>query len=90
MNIPPDPFSAATFEKEETPTAPLVMEKAPATMSFSLDIICPKCGNEIDLTDCDNDGVYTTPIFNNKWDDLKGELVECECGAEFQISEVEY
>ncbi len=41
-------------------------------VSYSLDVECPYCEREYDLCDQDDDGVFTTPIFNNIWDELKG------------------
>ena len=67
------------------------MKKAKAQLRWSLDITCPHCGYEFDLADHDVDGWISGPLFNNKWEDLKGEDVECpECTEEFQIEEVEY
>lgn len=65
--------------------------KSRIRFSFSMRIECPKCSHDFDLVDHDDDGCYTRPIFNNRWDDLKGEDVLCpECETEFKISEVEY
>jgi hypothetical protein len=60
------------------------------SLSYTLDIECPSCSKEIDLTDQDCEGHYTTPIFNNRWDDLKGDIVQCDyCDHEFEITGVE-
>lgn len=62
-----------------------------AILSWSLDVECPKCRADIDLTDIDDEGYVSMAIFNNKWDDLEGLEVECpECEHEFMISGVEY
>lgn len=67
------------------------MKTARASLTWSLLIVCPHCGHDFDLADHDEDGIYSEPIFSNKWDSLKGEGVECpECGLEFHIWEVEY
>jgi len=62
-----------------------------AQMNWSMDIKCPKCKKNIDLADVDDDGVYSEPIFNNRWDDLIDEGVCCpNCDHEFLIGGVEY
>ena len=44
---------------------------------------------DIDLADHDEEGTYSRAIFNNAWDDLKGEEVECpHCDQWFEIEEV--
>lgn len=64
--------------------------EATLTVNYSLDIKCPSCAHEFDLSDDEDDGVYTTPIFNNKWDELEGEGVECpKCDCMFTIYSVE-
>ena len=66
--------------------------KAKATLDWHLWIHCPACDATIDLADVDDgEGVYSEPIFNNKWDNLTEETVYCtECEEEFEISGVEY
>jgi hypothetical protein len=50
---------------------------------------CPKCECTVDLAD-EDDGTLAVPIFNNKWDEVKGMDVECpECGYEFKIDDVQ-
>jgi len=62
-----------------------------ATLRASLEIECPGCGHEFDLFDHDDDGLYLRPIFNNKWDDLQGEDIECpKCGCSFILGKVEW
>jgi len=65
------------------------MEKINAELHARLWIECPNCDEDIDLFEDDPDGVYTVPVFNNSWDDLKEEEVYCpKCGHEFQIKEI--
>lgn len=65
--------------------------EACATLSWSLDVECPLCHLNNDLSNDDDDGIVAKAIFNNRWDDLVGEIFTCqECGAEFKLSEVEY
>lgn len=60
-----------------------------ARLNASLDIDCPKCDHRFDLFVDDCDLIYTPPIFNNTWDELKGIEVYCpKCEHEFEISEV--
>ena len=69
------------------------MATAKATLDWHLWIHCPECDETIDLADVDDggEGTYSDPIFNNRWDDLKGETVDCpECKCEFEIAGVEY
>ena len=62
-----------------------------ATLSWSLDIECPKCKKGIDLADHDDDSTFSKAIFNNSWDDLKGEEVQCpHCQHWFEFGKVEY
>lgn len=57
---------------------------------YTLTAECPECGDDADLTDQDYEAAYTAPIFENRWDDLKGETIECpNCEHEFTISGVE-
>ena len=66
------------------------MKKSTAQLSWSLWIECPHCSHDFDLADYDEEGQWSTPIFNNEWDKLSGEEVECpECTKVFQIEEVE-
>ena len=65
------------------------MESAALTVVWSLDVDCPYCGAEIDLADQDDDGCFSKPIFNNRWDDVVGMEATCpDCGKDFTISEV--
>lgn len=67
------------------------MRKETAVLTWSLYIECPYCHTDFDLAEYDDDSVYSMPIFNNKWDDLKGEEVECpDCGEYFAIKEAIY
>ena len=62
-----------------------------AQFRYSLDVKCPKCKDDIDLLDQDEDGCFTTPIFTNQWDELEGEMVICPiCDHEFTIDGVDY
>lgn len=67
------------------------MLKSEVSLSFSLWTECPYCKEDIDLADHDEDGCYTRPIFNNKWEDLKDKEVYCpKCEKEFLIEEIVY
>ena len=69
------------------------MKKSTARLNWNLWTECPHCGGDNDLAgpDFDCEGDFSTPIFSNKWDDLKGHEVECDqCHQTFQIEEVEY
>ena len=62
-----------------------------ANFNWSLDVHCPKCDREIDLTDQDDDGYFSGHLFNNAWSELEGATVYCEdCDDEFLLSGVEY
>lgn len=65
--------------------------KGRAQLDWSIYTKCPYCGHDFDLADHDEDGIYSKAIFSNKWEELKGEEVECpECTALFKIEEVDY
>ena len=67
--------------------------KPTAYLDWSLNVECPNCGEEIDLSKSphDDDGCFAGPIFNNNWDHLKNAEVLCtECEHEFEIEQVEY
>ena len=65
-----------------------------AFVDWQLDIECPHCKENIDLVDYEsNTGVnfLSILIFNNKWGDISGYLVECpHCHNDFNIDKVEY
>ena len=62
-----------------------------AWVSWSLDIDCPKCGESIDLSDQDDDRIFSIAIFSNKWNDLKGADCYCDkCLHEFVVDGIEY
>ena len=64
-----------------------------ATLYWSLDVDCPKCGNCNDLARSTHDGEneIAKHIFTNDWDKLKGWEVECDhCAHRFTIDKVEY
>ncbi len=66
-------------------------EKPKASLSWSLYVECPNCEEDFDLAEMDEEGFFSTPIFNNQWDDLKDEDVTCpNCEHEMQLGEVEY
>jgi len=68
------------------------MKQADMTIGYHFYVKCPLCGTVLDLADGDNDsdGEFSTPIFNNRWDDLRGKIVSCSfCDQDFQIREVE-
>jgi hypothetical protein len=67
--------------------------EATIRLSFDLHVNCPHCDETIDLMDNDynDDGFFTRPIFENRWEDLKGEEITCfECEETFTIKDVEY
>jgi phage FluMu protein Com len=67
------------------------IKAATAILNASLDVECPYCDKDINFFDHDEDGIYTRPIFNNKWDDLKGMDVTCpHCDSEFVLDDVEF
>lgn len=62
-----------------------------AWLDWSLDIQCPKCGEYTDLADGDDDSVYSSAVFNNNWDAVKGHEVTCRhCEHEFILDEIRY
>jgi len=66
-------------------------KRSMATLRWSLDMECPKCKTDIDLSINDDDCVYSMAIFNNKWDDLVGEEIVCEkCGHVFLLDGIFY
>ena len=69
------------------------MIKNIANLDWSLDVQCPECAHVFDLSNSGNDdeGEISIKIFNNKWDDLKGQRVICpECHKKFLIDDVIY
>lgn len=62
-----------------------------AFLVWSLNVDCPKCGNENDISNNDDDQVVSNAIFHNNWDALKGyEVACCMCGHDFIMDEIEY
>ena len=64
-----------------------------AQLKYSVLVECPLCKQEVDLIDNDNDddGRISHPIFNNKWDELKGIDVVCgNCEHEFKLDSLIY
>jgi len=65
-----------------------------AYLDWSLDIECPHCKEDVDLVRYDGDhgdNDFSRRIFSNKWDELKGWMVECpHCHNDFLIDRVEY
>jgi hypothetical protein len=67
------------------------MKKADLTIGYYFWILCPFCGKNIDLSDgdYDSDGEFSDPIFNNRWDSLKGKHINCiHCLSDFKIGEI--
>ncbi|HID70090.1 MAG TPA: hypothetical protein EYP35_06440 [Desulfobacterales bacterium] len=55
----------------------------------NMEIDCPYCNAELDLSDHDKNRCFSGPIFNNRSDDLVGETVNCpDCEKEFIIENV--
>ena len=65
-------------------------KRASLTVCYSLEIDCPYCNAQLDLCDEDDErGRLSSPIFNNRWEDLVGENVKCpDCEKIFIISKV--
>lgn len=67
-----------------------IREQVTPTLSVSLDVTCPYCDHYYDLL-ADDDGMYSTAIFNNDWADVYGSEEECpNCNEVFIIEEIEY
>ncbi|CAH9012348.1 hypothetical protein VPHF35G1_0042 [Vibrio phage F35 g1] len=69
------------------------MKSVTANLSYEVYVTCPHCGHNFDaISDeySDNEGQYSKPLFNNKWDDIN--LIEqCQsCEGEFTVSGIEY
>jgi len=61
------------------------------TLTASLDVECPYCGEWFNLFDNDDDNVYQGAIFNNNWGALETDEHHCpKCEAELTIDEVDY
>ena len=68
-------------------------EKPKAIMSWSLDVECPSCGENLDLADSphDDDGEIAKSIFTYQWGELDNLEVWCDqCDSMFEIECVEY
>lgn len=69
------------------------MLSATASLSWNLFIECPHCREDVDLSDepHDEDGRFSTPLFNNEWEKIEGLEVDCpKCKNTFTVSSVEY
>ena len=68
------------------------LKKGTAYLIYKVEITCPYCKNHFDLMDRnDDDSAISQPIFNNNWDELKGDSVICDhCEEEFLIEELVY
>jgi len=79
--------------REQKEADRISMIEPTGVLDWSLTIECPKCNEDLDLSsgDYNSDGCISTPIFNNKWDDLKGLEIQCACCEhDFYIKEVVY
>lgn len=66
------------------------MKSAEAIVEWSLNATCPYCDADVDLADQDEEGCFSGPIFNNRWDDIVGMEAHCpDCSENFTISSVE-
>ena len=66
-------------------------ESVTVSFNYTLHVDCPECKREFDLVDHDHDSVFSRAIFNNAWDDLNGESIDCPyCDCEFLCDEIEY
>lgn len=64
-----------------------------AVLSYHLFVDCPKCNEQLDLSDSphDDEGYFSTSIFNNRWSDLDDSEVTCEhCNHQFTVAEIIY
>ena len=70
----------------------LLSAKNIACLSWSLDVECPGCKEDIDLSACDTDDYsIARRIFTNEWDKLQGHEITCpHCAHEFTLDGVEY
>ena len=69
------------------------IKTAKASLHWNLFVECPHCKHQNDLSDSphDDDNYFSESIFNNRWEDCKGNEVTCEsCGYEFTVSEIVY
>lgn len=67
------------------------MKSSTVQFDYTMYVSCPYCDTDMDLVDQDDDGVYSSKIFTNKWDELKGEACYCKhCDNIFLIEEVVY
>jgi len=60
---------------------------------YEINVDCPSCKKTMDLTEnnFDDDGVFSKPLFTNRWDEVKGIKIECiHCDNEFKIDGMEY
>jgi uncharacterized Zn-finger protein len=65
-----------------------------AFIDWSLNIDCPHCEEVVDLVQYESDigdNSIAGRIFTNRWDEIKGHMVECPyCHQDFLIDRVEY
>lgn len=60
-----------------------------AQLNFSIDVECPRCNEDFDLTDSYLDDLGC--VFTNRWEELIGFEVVCpHCAYEFAIDGLEY
>ena len=68
------------------------MKKSDLEILYKFLIRCPFCGKTLNLADVDYDssGEFSTPIFNNNLNILKGKNISCiRCMSDFEIGEIE-
>ena len=62
-----------------------------ATVYWSLSLDCPKCGEDIELSDQDDEHWIANNIFSNQWDKISGHEAHCPaCKHKFTVDKVEY
>lgn len=68
------------------------MFKPIASLNYDLYVDCPKCKNDFDLIEKnDDDKRMSGPLFLSKWEELEDLDVVCDhCDHEFQIKKVIY
>ena len=67
------------------------LKSADLLIKYGLEIDCPNCGSELDLSDHDEDQRFSGPIFNHRWEEVEGKSVFCpDCDKDFTISNVHF
>ena len=60
-------------------------------LSFSLDVQCPECEHDFDVSDQDDENVISGLVFTNRWEEIKGHSATCpSCDHKFILDGIEY